>query len=523
MAFALPVSRTRSSSLPDPHTPAAKLRRIQGAQKRLAKLGLKLRGKKDTPTPAEVKAAYEDLKSKGIPMGSLVDYFFDPSSGLRTAHWDEFFKVKGRATQLLNWWVAKEAEAVNRSGLLRSKKEFDTDEVMGFSFQTLYGKLKDTHVSISMRVLGAMSKSACQIKDGLSKFRLMNKQVIIVSAYSACMSEFSRCNNLLKRFFRHVGMSESYSNLTAKISNTRKTPGTVVRLSQFLRGLTRKLGATGLFALVYDNINFSDKIAEQVVGRSTAVESGTCSTIWPLHKASLDDMKIEDFNEAFDKAKPLELSDIVHTPEERKAFKRKVWPKKIADIVLQNWLLNPTNKDNAFVEADLVQEHMNYWIKVFYKAHGPNTTWDWLEMISPCVYALRHLANAMKKVLGTDLGTRHAPVDLTIDIKVLMHSLKDHQVYEKVSGRILDKDDKPIPASSTPSTSNATEAVSSSPFTDDDLGSSPNDDQEANTTEDTQDEPTKVLEEDDETLALSTAEDVAFDMDTQGDGGGGGC
>lgn len=177
----------------------------------------------------------------------------------------------------------------------------------------------------------------------------------------------------------------------------------------------------------------------------------------------------------------------------------------------------------------------------------------------------------MKKVLGTDLGTRHAPVDLTIDIKVLMHSLKDHQVYEKVSGRILDKDDKPvtdvvaegfrslsqgtalndynhtftklqerrrmkplvggdathgssdvensqniqIPASSTPSTSNATEAVSSSPFTDDDLGSSPNDDQEANTTEDTQDEPTKVLEEDDETLALSTAEDVAFDMDTR--------
>lgn len=34
-------------------------------------------------------------------------------------------------------------------------------------------------------------------------------------------------------------------------------------------------------------------------------------------------------------------------------------------IVLNNWLLNPTGKRNAFVEVDLVQEHLNFWIKVF--------------------------------------------------------------------------------------------------------------------------------------------------------------
>jgi hypothetical protein len=33
-------------------------------------------------------------------------------------------------------------------------------------------------------------------------------------------------------------------------------------------------------------------------------------------------------------------------------------------IVTQNWLLNPTGKENAFVEIDLVQEHLNFWIKV---------------------------------------------------------------------------------------------------------------------------------------------------------------
>lgn len=34
------------------------------------------------------------------------------------------------------------------------------------------------------------------------------------------------------------------------------------------------------------------------------------------------------------------------------------------DIVLNNWLVNPTGKESSWVEVDLMQEHMNYWIKV---------------------------------------------------------------------------------------------------------------------------------------------------------------
>ena len=33
-------------------------------------------------------------------------------------------------------------------------------------------------------------------------------------------------------------------------------------------------------------------------------------------------------------------------------------------IVLKNWLVNPTGKANAWVEVDLLQEHLNFWIKV---------------------------------------------------------------------------------------------------------------------------------------------------------------
>ena len=32
--------------------------------------------------------------------------------------------------------------------------------------------------------------------------------------------------------------------------------------------------------------------------------------------------------------------------------------------MLKNWLVNPTGKENSWVELDLMQEHFNYWIKV---------------------------------------------------------------------------------------------------------------------------------------------------------------
>jgi hypothetical protein len=32
--------------------------------------------------------------------------------------------------------------------------------------------------------------------------------------------------------------------------------------------------------------------------------------------------------------------------------------------MLQNMLVNPTGRSNSFVEMDLMQEHLNLWIKV---------------------------------------------------------------------------------------------------------------------------------------------------------------
>ncbi|KAF8960167.1 hypothetical protein BDZ97DRAFT_1659535 [Flammula alnicola] len=48
-----------------------------------------------------------------------------------------------------------------------------------------------------------------------------------------------------------------------------------------------------------------------------------------------------------------------------------VWTKEIRKVFTQNWLLNPTGKANAFVEIDLVQEHLYFWIKAsFFRCHS---------------------------------------------------------------------------------------------------------------------------------------------------------
>ncbi|KAJ7842435.1 hypothetical protein B0H14DRAFT_2780637, partial [Mycena olivaceomarginata] len=87
----------------------------------------------------------------------------------------------------------------------------------------------------------------------------------------------------------------------------------------------------------------------------------------------------------------------------------KVWPASIRKIVLNNWLLNPTGNPFSWVEVDLMQEHMNYWIKTIYQAHGSSASWEWLEMVSPCISVLRRLSTMITKVLGSDQGNKHHP------------------------------------------------------------------------------------------------------------------
>ncbi|VDB97816.1 unnamed protein product [Peniophora sp. CBMAI 1063] len=123
-----------------------------------------------------------------------------------------------------------------------------------------------------------------------------------------------------------------------------------------------------------------------------------------------------------------------------------VWPQGLRDIVLKNWLVNTTGHPSGFLEVDLLQEHMNFWIKTYFQAHGTNASWEWLKTIAPCVRVLRQLSTDINSALGSKQGTRHAEPDLSEDIQELMDSLQHHGVYTVKPGRHFDADDDSLVA-----------------------------------------------------------------------------
>ncbi|EDR02479.1 uncharacterized protein LACBIDRAFT_309524 [Laccaria bicolor S238N-H82] len=118
-----------------------------------------------------------------------------------------------------------------------------------------------------------------------------------------------------------------------------------------------------------------------------------------------------------------------------------VWPEEIRNIVLKNWLVNPSGLPNRNIEMDLAQEHLNFKIKISYKARGSNASWEWLETISPCVVVLGDLQKTLNDTLGGDQGTKHAPPDLKDDIESLMSSLDEHKVYQIQKGRMVKEEE----------------------------------------------------------------------------------
>ena len=59
----------------------------------------------------------------------------------------------------------------------------------------------------------------------------------------------------------------------------------------------------------------------QLTGEIDTQENGTCATLVPLFNAKIEDLNIKDLQSSFLNAPVLSITDIVHTKDERKAFK----------------------------------------------------------------------------------------------------------------------------------------------------------------------------------------------------------
>ncbi|QRV80148.1 hypothetical protein RhiJN_08163 [Ceratobasidium sp. AG-Ba] len=115
------------------------------------------------------------------------------------------------------------------------------------------------------------------------------------------------------------------------------------------------------------------------------------------------------------------------------------WPKPLCDLVLSNMLVNMTGNQNGWKETDLLQEHMNYWIKIIYKARGSNASWKWLSEISPCITVLRELATQVNTTLAPRNSNHHTTPNLQADLEALTKSLEESKVHEYNPARRLAK------------------------------------------------------------------------------------
>ncbi|KAF9537135.1 hypothetical protein CPC08DRAFT_552826 [Agrocybe pediades] len=102
---------------------------------------------------------------------------------------------------------------------------------------------------------------------------------------------------------------------------------------------------------------------------------------------------------------------------------------KMREIWLNNWLANPTGKPNSFKEMDLLQEHLNFWLKIVYNAQGSNRSWDWLSMVSVSIFALRDVIRKVQKEFATPFNSSsHTNPSTSTDISNLCRYLKDEHI-----------------------------------------------------------------------------------------------
>ncbi len=131
----------------------------------------------------------------------------------------------------------------------------------------------------------------------------------------------------------HDAPASSSEAPTPFLALLRRGAGLLRRICESCRATARRRAHECLCGHVYDNINMMFRIAEQILGRKDSQENGTCATIFPLFDAPPDQMRTSELLESLDKAPPLDMDDILHTPEEATLFQHSLAHTLLRELV----------------------------------------------------------------------------------------------------------------------------------------------------------------------------------------------
>ncbi|KAF8156294.1 hypothetical protein K438DRAFT_1621597, partial [Mycena galopus ATCC 62051] len=317
----------------------------------------------------------DNMSEAGYSLAELLDYIFNPASKLKGDwRWRGFFfhkpiveriltvfgywsspkynetsraTVRELATRLVASMVSREAQQITSSGVLsKSKKVVNEQYFLGYSLAGLTATLHGM-APIAFRILDAFSTTVRQIREN-SASGLHRKELLRGSAALSLLKGFSQYNNFPQSIhgaylaatgasrqhftvFGALGASLGYTAViskgaTAEIKSDkrkskkrkRKTrnPGLLTVLSDVCNATSRAIAATGLFLVVYDNINLMVRVAEQILGRKNAQENGTCATLIQLHDATSDDLLTSTLDTSILNAPPLRTEDLLFNNDE---------------------------------------------------------------------------------------------------------------------------------------------------------------------------------------------------------------
>ncbi|KAG2021112.1 hypothetical protein CC2G_006374 [Coprinopsis cinerea AmutBmut pab1-1] len=105
------------------------------------------------------------------------------------------------------------------------------------------------------------------------------------------------------------------------------------------------------------------------------------------------------------------------------------WPKDFATLATHGMLVNPRGRDGDWKPTDISNEHYNDHIKE--RAHGPNSSPELLEKVTPAMGHIMELTIGLFEELGVEQqNQKHSHVSQSNDIRLLREYLESRHVFK---------------------------------------------------------------------------------------------
>ncbi|KAF8593382.1 hypothetical protein BDV93DRAFT_461316 [Ceratobasidium sp. AG-I] len=117
---------------------------------------------------------------------------------------------------------------------------------------------------------------------------------------------------------------------------------------------------------------------------------------------------------------------------------KEIWPDSFAEIVLMNWLSNPTGKIDGFWGMDWIVERNNLMHKVIHAGGGSNRTLENIIKESPLIVTYQEVHGTIQEWFYLTKSTlNHPPPAISNTLAFLRKHIREQKFLSHVAGRKL--------------------------------------------------------------------------------------